>query len=193
MKAAEHIPNKGDATIKSSVLSERFSSINIPWRRVALYVSLCLGFFLLGFVPMWFKANNAIEQRDAAQREVRLGQLQSTLGAAMVDVQRGEYEPARQLTSDFYTNLRSQIDAANDPSSRPHSVKLKAIAYERDEVITLLARSDRRRRSSLCYLLVLQQNHHQWRVSLWMTTLLMGLWRLQKLNQSICKPLSRSR
>ena len=144
MKAAEHIPNKSDATVKSSVLSERLSSINIPWRRVALYVSLCLGFFLLGFVPMWFKASNAIEQRDAAQREVRLGQLQSTLGSAMVDVQRGEYEPARQLTSDFYTNLRSQIDAENASVFTPAQREtLRPLLAERDEVITLLARSDR--------------------------------------------------
>lgn len=144
MKAAEHIPNKRDATVKRSVLAERFSCFNIPWRRVPLYVSLCLGFFLLGFVPMWLKAYRAIEQRDAAQREVRLGQLQSTLGAAMVDVQRGEYEPARQLTSDFYTNLRSQIDAANSSVLTPAQREtLRPLLAERDEVITLLARSDR--------------------------------------------------
>jgi len=143
MKAAEHIPGKSDATTKSSLLSETFSSINIPWRRVAFYVSLSLGCFLLGFFPMWFKAGNAIEQRDAAQREVQLGQLQRTLGAAMVDVQRGEYEPARQLTSDFYTNLRSQIDAANSSVFNvAQRETLRPLLAERDEVITLLARSD---------------------------------------------------
>ena len=65
---------------------------------------------MLGFVPMWFKATQAIEQRHAAQRGVRLAQFQNTLGSAVIDVQRGQYEPARQLTSDFYTNLRCQID-----------------------------------------------------------------------------------
>ncbi len=144
MKAAEHILNKRNATRKSSVLGQRLSSINIPWRRVALYASLSLGFFLLGFVPMWLKSNNAIEQRDASQREVRLSQLQNTLATAMVDVQRGEYEPARQLTSDFYTNLRSQIDAANSSVFTPAQREtLRPLLAERDEVITLLARSDR--------------------------------------------------
>lgn len=143
MKAAEHIPNK-DARIKSNVLREKFSRLVIPWRRVALYATLSLGFFLLGFVPMWLKSNNAIEQRDASQREVRLSQLQNTLAAAMVDVQRGEYEPARQLTSDFYTNLRSQIDAANASVFTPAQREtLRPLLAERDEVITLLARSDR--------------------------------------------------
>jgi hypothetical protein len=138
MKAAEqHVPTK------SNVLSERLSGLAIPWRRVALYVTLSLGFFLLGFVPMWLKANSAMEQRDAAQREVRLTQLQNTLGAAMVGVQRGEYEPARQITSDFYTNLRSQIDAGSDSVfTSAQREKLGLMLAERDEVITLLARSD---------------------------------------------------
>lgn len=144
MKAVEqHAPSKSGGLGKSNVLSERLAGLAIPWSRIALYVLLSVGFFLLGFVPMWLKANSAIEQRDAAQREVRLGQLQTTLGAAMVDVQRGEYEPARQITSDFYTNLRSQIDAGNASVFTPaQREKLRPLLGERDDVITLLARSD---------------------------------------------------
>ncbi len=144
MKAAEHIPSKSEATSKSGTSSGRLVSIAIPWRRIALYATLSAGFFLLGFVPMWWWGNNAIEQRDVAQREVRLSQLQNTLAAAMVDAQRGEYEPARQLTSDFYTNLRSQTDAANASIFTPTQREtLRPLLAERDEVITLLARSDR--------------------------------------------------
>lgn len=143
MNAAENIPNESKATIKGSVLRERISRLAIPWRRVVLYLTLSLGFFLLGFVPMWFKVGSAIEQRDAAQREVRLLQFQNTLGAAMVDVQRGEYEPARQLTSDFYTNLRIQIDATNaSVFTSAQRETLRPFLAERDDVITLLARSD---------------------------------------------------
>jgi len=139
MKAAAEQPTHS----KSNVLSARISALAIPWKRVALYATLSCGFFLLGFVPMWLKANSAIEQRDAAQREVRLSQLQNGLGAAMVNVQRGEYEPARQITSDFYTNLRSQIDAGNSSVFTPtQREKLRPLLTERDDVITLLARSD---------------------------------------------------
>jgi hypothetical protein len=128
---------------ESNVLSEKISGLAIPWKRVALYATLACGFFLLGFVPMWLKANSAIEQRDAAQREVRLSQLQNGLGAAMVNVQRGEYEPARQTTSDFYTNLRNQIDAGRASVFTPaQREKLRPLLTERDDVITLLARSD---------------------------------------------------
>jgi hypothetical protein len=131
------------APSKSNVLSPRISALAIPWKRVALYATLSLGFFLLGFVPMWFKATQAIEQRDAAQRGVRLAQLQNTLAAAVIDVQRGHYEPARQLASDFYTNLRRQIDGDNRSLFTPAQREgLRSLLTERDELITLLARSD---------------------------------------------------
>ena len=131
------------APSKSNVLSTRISSLAIPWKRVALYATMALGFFLLGFLPMWFKATRAVEQRDAAQRAVRLAQLQNTLAAAVIDVQQGEYEPARQLTSDFYTNLRRQIDGDKGTLfTAAQREGLSSLLAERDELITLLARSD---------------------------------------------------
>ncbi len=138
MKAAEH-----NTSIRNDVLSEKLSGLVIPWRRVAFYVTLALGFFLLGFVPVWFTANRAIEQRDAAQRELRLMQFESRLGDAIINVQRSEYERARQTMSDFYTNLRSQIDAGSTSAFTPaQREQLRPLLGERDEVITLLARSD---------------------------------------------------
>jgi hypothetical protein len=92
---------------------------------------------------MWFKASHAVEQRDAAQRGVRLAQLKDTLAAAVIDVQRGEFEPARQLTSDFYTNLRRQVDNDNSSLFTPAQREgLRSLLVQRDELITLLARSD---------------------------------------------------
>jgi hypothetical protein len=140
--AEQHVPMKGEATSKSRGLGHRLPEFVVPWRRVILYVTLSLGFFLLGFVPMWFKVNDAVEQRDAAQRQVLLTQLENRLGTAMVDVQRGEYEPARQTTSDFYTDLRRQIDAGASVFTPAQREKLRPLLGERDELITLLARSD---------------------------------------------------
>lgn len=150
MKAVgQHGPGKSGASpansadIASAALRERLSELNIPWKQIAIYVTLSLGFFLLGFVPMWMKAGHAMEQRDAAQREVRLGQLNSTLTSAMIKVERGEYEPSRQLTSEFYTGLRSQVDADDSSIFTPaQRGELRPLLVERDEVITLLARSD---------------------------------------------------
>jgi hypothetical protein len=140
MKAVEQ---NAATPVTSNPFTERIAAFSIPWRRVALYVTLSAGFFLLGFVPMWVKANKVVEQRDVAQRELRLRQLQNSLAAAMVDVQRGEYEPARQTASEFYTSLRHQIDAGDSSIfTASQREKLKALLAERDDVITLLARSD---------------------------------------------------
>jgi hypothetical protein len=130
------------APARNNILVAKMSALNIPWRRIALNITLALGFFLLGFVPMWLKASNAIEQRDVAQRAVRLSQLQNSLAAAMVNVQRGEYETARQTTSDFYTNLRHQLDNSGSVFTASQREKLRPLLTERDEIITLLARSD---------------------------------------------------
>ena len=127
----------------SEVFIPRMSVLAIHWKRVALFVSLSLGFFLLGFAPMWFRTTSAMEQRDAAQRGVRLGQLQNTVAAAVIEVQRGQYEPARQLTSDFYTNLRRQVDGdSGSLFTSSQREGLRSLLAERDELITLLARSD---------------------------------------------------
>lgn len=138
MKAVEQ---NAPTPTRSNPFTQKIAAL--PWSRVALYITLSLGFFLLGFVPMWLKADKAVEQRDVAQREVRLRQLQNSLAAAMVDVQRGEYEPARQATSDFYTDLRRQIDAGDASIfTVSQREKLRPLLGERDEIITLLARSD---------------------------------------------------
>jgi hypothetical protein len=92
---------------------------------------------------MWFQTDAAIEQRDAAQRAVRLTQLHNTLATAVIDVQRGQFEPSRQLTSDFYINLRRQVDTDNGTLfTNSQREELKSLLGERDELITLLARSD---------------------------------------------------
>lgn len=116
---------------------------NIPWKRIALYVVLAVGFFLLGLIPMALRARQYAEEREAAQHEVRLKQMETQLASAVINADRGEYEPARQTASDFFTSLRSQIDrgAKSDLSSLQRD-RLKLLLSQRDDVVTLLARSD---------------------------------------------------
>ena len=116
---------------------------NIPWKRIGLYVVLAVGFFLIGLIPMALRAQQYAEEREEAQHEVRLKQMETQLAAAVINADRGEYEPARQTASDFFTSLRSQIDRG--PQSDLSSIqrdRLKTLLSERDAVITLLARSD---------------------------------------------------
>ncbi|MBD0373922.1 MAG: hypothetical protein ICV60_24140 [Pyrinomonadaceae bacterium] len=122
---------------------KREAGLQIPWKRIGIYVGIIVAVFLLGLVPMWLKAREYAGQRDAAQRELRLSQLENSLSESTIDARRGEYEPARQMASDFFTSLRTQMDKgeASDLTGAQRE-SLKGLLAERDETITLLARSD---------------------------------------------------
>jgi hypothetical protein len=93
---------------------------------------------------MWIRSRENARQRDSAQHQLQLSQLQNTLSTAVIDARRGEYELARQTTSDFFTDLRRQIDAPLDSKILSESQRnsLLPLLKERDDLITLLARSD---------------------------------------------------
>jgi hypothetical protein len=120
------------------------TAITIPWRRIGLYAVLAIGFFLLGAVPMWLRVRENAAQRDAAQRQLQVSELQNALSSAVIDARRGEYELARQTTSDFFTELRKRIDAPLDQKILSQSQRnaLLPLLNQRDDLITLLARSD---------------------------------------------------
>ncbi|HYG79594.1 MAG TPA: hypothetical protein VD861_04360 [Pyrinomonadaceae bacterium] len=113
-------------------------------RRFGIYAAVALVIFLAGLVPMWLRANTVASQRDAARRELQLSRMQNMLASAAVDAERGEYEPARQEASDFFTALRERLDdgGAEETLSAAQREGLKPLLIGRDDVITLLARND---------------------------------------------------
>jgi hypothetical protein len=70
--------------------------------------------------------------------------MQNMLASAAVDAERGEYEPARQEASDFFTALREHLDknGNGEALSTAQREGLKPLLNERDDLITLLARND---------------------------------------------------
>ena len=112
-------------------------------RRFVVYAGVLLVVFLLGLVPMWLKARTAAAGLADAERRLALAGMQGDLASAAIDARRGDYEPARQSASQFFTNLRAEIDKGDTsyltPAQRAGAQPLLA---GRDEFITLLARSD---------------------------------------------------
>jgi hypothetical protein len=113
-------------------------------RRLVIYGIVLVAVFLIGLVPMWLVARSRGAERDAAQHELRLCQLENSLASAALDARRGEYEHARQAASGFFTSLREQVDLVKVPSdlTSQQSEALRPILNQRDDLITLLARSD---------------------------------------------------
>lgn len=113
-------------------------------RRITIYAVVLLAVFLLGLVPMWLVARGWAADRDTAQRDLRLCRMENSLLSAVVDSGRGEYEPARLAASNFFSSLREQVDLASEPSDLTAAQKesLRPLLNQRDDLITLLARSD---------------------------------------------------
>lgn len=112
-------------------------------KRLAIYGFVLLVVFLLGFIPMWTSARSRARERDEARASLRISTLQNLIADAAVDARRGEYEPARQAGSEFFTNLQTELDRGPDSVfSESQKTSLRPLFDGRDDTITLLARSD---------------------------------------------------
>lgn len=113
------------------------------WKRAALYATTLVVAFLLGFVPMWLSARERRRQLGETQKSLRLAVMQNELASAVIDARRGEYEQARRAASNFFTAVRDEMDRQQDAAiSAEQAAALRPVLAERDEIITLLARSD---------------------------------------------------
>jgi hypothetical protein len=119
--------------VKSNPLRQRF----------IIYAGVLFVTFLLGFVPMWLKARTATQSLVETEHQLTLVRMQSNLASAVIDARRGDYEPARQAASQFFTSLRAEIDKGDSSSfTKGQREGMQTLFVRRDEVITLLARSD---------------------------------------------------
>lgn len=111
--------------------------------RFILYGGVLLVVFLLGLVPMWLQARASAGRLADAERQLILVRMQGNLASAAIDARRGDYEPARQAASQFFTSLRAEIDKGNTSAfTQVQRDGMQSLFGGRDEIITLLARSD---------------------------------------------------
>ena len=69
--------------------------------------------------------------------------MQNNLASAAIDARRGDYEPARQAASQFFTSLRAEMDKGDTSNyTQAQRQGMQPLFAGRDELITLLARSD---------------------------------------------------
>jgi hypothetical protein len=108
-----------------------------------LFGAALLGAFLLGLVPMWMTARERGRQLDEARRSLTLSRMQNQLSAAALGARRGDYEPARQSASEFFSGVRVEADKGNESAlSQGQRLGIMPLLDQRDDIITLLARSD---------------------------------------------------
>ena len=112
-------------------------------RRFIIYGAVLLVVFLLGFVPMWLKARQCAGSLAEADHRLTLAGMQNNLASAVIDARRGDYEPARQAASQFFASVSAEIDEGEASDfTQAQRQALPPLLAVRDELITLLARSD---------------------------------------------------
>ena len=127
----------------SEDLQQKPATSSPVMRRFIIYAAVLLIVFLLGFVPMWLKARTATNTLMETERQLFLARTQNDLASAVIDARRGEYEPARQAVSRFFTSLGQEIDKSSSSSyTQAQRQAMQPLFAGRDELITLLARSD---------------------------------------------------
>jgi hypothetical protein len=116
---------------------------NPPRRRFIIYAGVLLAVFLLGLIPMWLKARECARGLAESEHQLLLVRMQSNLASATVDARRGDYEPARQAASQFFTSLNGEIDKGDTSAfTQAQRQSLQPLFAGRDDIITLLARND---------------------------------------------------
>jgi len=119
------------------------------WRTVLLLIG-AVAVFLAGFAPMWLKSREQAARSDAVlaqvtviERDRNLARLETSIAAGALDARRGEYEAARQYTSQFFQSLQDEMDRGiRSDLTTAQRQELRSLLDMRDDLITLLARSD---------------------------------------------------
>jgi len=112
-------------------------------QRYIIYAVVLLVVFLLGLVPMWLKSRTAASNLAEAEHQLILSKMQNDLASSVIDARRGDYEPARQALSRFFTSLRAEMDKGSSSNYTEAQINsMQPLFAGRDELITLLARND---------------------------------------------------
>src|SRR5215211_111616 len=109
-------------------------------RRISIQAAVLLGVFLLGLIPVWLKARQYANSLAETEKQLRLSRMQNDLASAVINARKGDFEPARQDASQFFTALREESDK-EDALIRTQLRReaIRPLLAQRDEVITLLA------------------------------------------------------
>jgi hypothetical protein len=132
--------NSGETSVPENSFEEKKLS---PGTKRVLFIGIAaVALFLLGFLPMWLKSQERGREIQSLDHELRLLHTQNHLANATIDARRGQYEPARRAAAEFFTLLTDELKRKDSVFTPPQRERLQAVLQQRDDLITLLARSD---------------------------------------------------
>ncbi len=114
------------------------------FKRVASTSYLMLLACIAGYIPGWLASRDYKSEVNDLRRQTRLSPIRTSLAEAALNANRGEFEEARRNSIDFFTNLQAELDRQEPLFESSDRRRLFDILSKRDEVITELARGDRK-------------------------------------------------
>lgn len=94
--------------------------------------------FFIGFFWQWYVAGNVRSDLDRAEQELKVERLRVQLAQAAMAAHADDFEDARALMSDFFTQLQDQREELPPELERAADDMLS----QRDDVITGLSRAN---------------------------------------------------
>jgi hypothetical protein len=107
-------------------------------RLILIAAAAAIAGFAIGALWQYANARGYSQRLDRTEHALRFKQLESLLGAATIEAQRGSFEIGRQLASEFFSGLQQSLSAA-EPDERQ---AFQEILNRRDGMITALSRGD---------------------------------------------------
>lgn len=108
-------------------------------RKQILIAAGALLLLALAFFPQWSRANRLDGELERTRWELKLARMEGRLGAALAESLRSNYERARVLMTGFFSELQQTVGQVDDGAQRS---ALEGVLAQRDEIVTLLARSN---------------------------------------------------
>ncbi len=114
-----------------------------PLIRWGIFAAIVLIAFLIGLIPMMMQKWSVESELAAVQNRLRQSEIKGLLTGAIVEANRGEYEPARQNASNFFTRLNEEQEKGNEGFlTETERGNIKPVFDARDTIITMLAQRD---------------------------------------------------
>lgn len=107
-------------------------------RMILIAVAAVVLAFLAGFGWQYARAEGLEARVAAAERDLVFATAESTLAAAAIAAQQGQYDVALQQASAFFTTLQQYVALA-PPAARD---ELDAVLAQRDATIATISRQD---------------------------------------------------
>jgi hypothetical protein len=107
-------------------------------KMIAIAAVAAIVAFAIGALWQYSSARSYADRLATTDSALAFQRLEATLGAATIEAQRGSHEISRQLASDFFSGLQSEIGRADGE----RRLAFQDILQRRDAMITSLSRSD---------------------------------------------------